>query len=244
MPEHQADRSIPAQVAGCLKSLGGFATTAPGIATLIGLFVACVFLGTLWFGGTNARTFTAEVFGAVAWPLALLVVVLLFFRPLCDLASRARSPEAGSVAADLRERFRRLEEQTAPLVEEAAGDPRAFRLDAMLLELEAARSSKQAILDAWAVVERSLRDLVWLKGHTQPPRTFKGLATRIREEKLLSDAVCAAVETLRGIFVTARSTGESDVSPPDADEYQRRVSVVVAAVNAEIQKARTSHGDG
>jgi hypothetical protein len=51
------------------------------------------------------------------------------------------------------------------------------------------------------------------------------------------------VEKLPGIFATARDAGESGLSQRDADEYPRRVSVVVAAVNAELPKARTSDGD-
>jgi hypothetical protein len=203
-----------------------------------------VFLGTLWFGTMSARTFTADVFDAVAWPLVVLMVVLLFFRPFGDLIGRVRSFEGGGLKVELRDSFRKLEDQTAPLYEEAVRESRALRVDVMLLELDVARSARQGILDAWSVVERSLRDLVWLKSHAQPPRTFKGLANGVREQKLLAAEVCDAVDTLRGIFRAARNAADSEVPQRYVDEYQRRVSLVVSAVNAEIQKARVSHGEG
>jgi hypothetical protein len=242
MSDQKTEISWGARLQSVLGAVGRIASTPHGVAALLGILAVSVFLGTLWFGTRGARTFTADVFDAVAWPLALLAVVLLFFRPLGGLIDRAKSSDSGGVKGELRESFRKLANQAAPLLEEVARDTQAFPLDAMLIELDAPRSPKQAILDAWSVVERSLRDLVWLKSHTQPPRTFKGLDTRVREEKLLPGEVCDAVGTLRGVFRTARSVGESDIPQHDADDYHRYVSVVVSAVNAEIQKARASHG--
>jgi hypothetical protein len=244
MPDQKTDLSLTTRVQAHLAALGRFLLTIPGIAILAAVFAVGVFLGTLWFGTVEAKTFAAAVCDALAWPVVVLVIVLLFLRPLTDLIGRARSVEAGSVRVELSECLRKLQDQTAPLLEEAVRQSWSSRLDGMLLELDVPRSPKQAILDAWSVVERSLRDLVWLKNHTQPPRTFKGLGTRVREEELLPEQVFEAVLTLRGIFRAARSAGESDVPQRYADDYQRRVCVVLSAVNAEIQKARATHGDG
>lgn len=244
MPEQKNIRPLGDRIKSLLATIGHFLPTPPGVAILLGVFASIAYLATLCFGSAEARTFTADVFDAVAWPVVTMLILFLFYGPLSDLIDRARSVEVGSVRIELRDLFRKLEEQTAPLLEEAVRQSRSLRLDGMLLEMDVARSPKQAILDAWSVAERSLRDLVWLKSHTQPPRTFKGLAARVREEKLLPEDLSNAVDTLRRIFRATRNAGESEVPQPYADDYQRRVSLIVSAVNAEIQNIRDSHGDG
>ncbi|HUT94502.1 MAG TPA: hypothetical protein VMY37_33900 [Thermoguttaceae bacterium] len=244
MTEPKTVQPLGERVKSLLATIGRLLPTPPCVAVLLGVFVVIVYLAMLCFGTAEARTFTADVFDALAWPVVTLLILLLFHRPLTDLIGRAKSVEMGGVRIELRDLFRKLEEQTAPLLEEAVRQSRSLRLDGMLLEMDVARSPKQAILDAWSVVERSLRDLVWLKSHTQPPRTFKGLGTRVREEKLLPEDLSNAVDTLRRIFRATRNAGESEVPQPYADDYQRRVSLIVSAVNAEIQNARDSHGDG
>jgi len=244
MPKPKAVRSRGDCVKSLLTAVGRLVATPPGIAVLVGAFAAIVYLALLCFGTTETRTFTADVLDALAWPVAALLILSWFRRPLIGLIDRARSVEARGVRIEFRELFRELEAQTTPLLEEAVRQSRSLRLDAMLLEMDVARSPKQAILDAWNVVERSLRDLVWLQSHTQPPRTFKGLAARVREERLLPDDLSSAVDTLRHIFRATRNAAESEVLRPDADEYQRRVALVVSAVNGAIQNVRDSHEDG
>ena len=244
MSEPKTVRPLGDRLKSLLAAAGRLLLEPPAVAVLLGVLVVIVYLAMICFGTAEARTFTADLFDALAWPVVTLLILCLFHRPLTGLIDRAKSVEVGSVRIELRDLFRDLEEQTAPLLEEAVRQSQSLRLDGMLLEMDVARSPKQAILDAWSVVERSLRDLVWLKSHTQPPRTFKGLGARVREEKLLPEDLSNAVDTLRRIFRATRNAGDSEVPQPYADDYQRRVSLVVSAVNAEIQNVRDSHKDG
>ncbi len=239
MAENNADDHRPVWAKWLAAALR-FVAAPTRVAALLAALVVLVFLGMALFGSYDARSFFTEVLDALAWPAVVFLLVCLFYEPLCELIGRVKSVEAGPVRVELRDAFQDLEDQTSPLFGEAVAESRDLKLDAMFLELGPSASPRQAILDAWLVVERSLRDLVWAKTRTQPPRTFRGLGTRIGEEDLLPERLSAAVDTLRRIYRTVRRASDADVSQEQADYYHRCVSLVVSAVNSEIQKARES----
>lgn len=106
---------------------------------------------------------TAEILGALAWPIAALVIALLFRRPLLSLLGRLDQLSWGDKSARFAQQLDRLESEAAPSLSDTddceapaapalSGDHGRFL---KLLDL----SPGAAVLDSWSRVEDELQIL-------------------------------------------------------------------------------------
>lgn len=110
--------------------------------------------------GTDWLAWSASVMGALAWPLAALVIALIFRRHLLALLSRLDELSWGDKSARFARKLDSLESQAPPLVPDAeAGPELALSGDHSrflgLLDL----SPNAAVLDAWSGIEDALQGL-------------------------------------------------------------------------------------
>ncbi|MBA4355523.1 MAG: hypothetical protein C0409_12625, partial [Novosphingobium sp.] len=110
-------------------------------------------------GGPSWLEWSASVLGALAWPLAALVIALVFRRHLLALLARLDELNWGDKSARFARKLDRLESE-APLVS-AEPDGPAIALSGdhgrflKLLDL----SPTAAVLDSWSRVEEALQGL-------------------------------------------------------------------------------------
>lgn len=102
---------------------------------------------------------SGAIVGALAWPLAALMIALLFRRPLLALLARLDELSWGDKSARFAQRLDRLESEAGPAPVEPDGPEIALSGDhgrfIKLLDL----SPNAAVLDAWSRVEEALQGL-------------------------------------------------------------------------------------
>ncbi|MCX7285452.1 MAG: hypothetical protein NTX28_15660 [Novosphingobium sp.] len=104
-------------------------------------------------------SWSASLIGALAWPLAALVIALVFRRPLLTLLARLDELSWGDKAARFAQKLDRLESEAPPVPAEPDGPDLALTGNhgrfLKLLNL----SPNAAVLDAWSRVEEALQAL-------------------------------------------------------------------------------------
>ncbi|MFY7836680.1 MAG: hypothetical protein ACOVQ0_10405 [Novosphingobium sp.] len=104
-------------------------------------------------------SWTLGLVGALAWPLAALVIALVFRRPLLALLARLDELNWGDKSARFARRLDRLESEAPPAIAEPDGPGIALTGDhgrfIKLLDL----SPNAAVLDSWSRVEEALQGL-------------------------------------------------------------------------------------
>lgn len=120
---------------------------------MISLTVGPADAATDWLG------WTASIVGALAWPLAALVIALIFRRPLLTLLARLDELSWGDKSARFAQRLDRLESEANPPPLEPDGPEIALSGDharfLKLLDL----SPGAAVLNSWSGVEEALQTL-------------------------------------------------------------------------------------
>ncbi|OYX89762.1 MAG: hypothetical protein B7X90_06530 [Novosphingobium sp. 17-62-19] len=104
-------------------------------------------------------SWSVSLIGALAWPLAALVIALVFRRPLLTLLARLDELSWGDKAARFAHKLDRLESEAPPALAEPDGPEIALTGDhgrfIKLLDL----SPNAAVLDSWSRVEEALQGL-------------------------------------------------------------------------------------
>lgn len=104
-------------------------------------------------------SWSVSLIGALAWPLAALVIALVFRRPLLALLARLDELSWGDKAARFARKLDRLESEAPPSPAEPDGPEIALSGDhgrfLKLLNL----SPNAAVLDSWSRVEEALQSL-------------------------------------------------------------------------------------
>lgn len=150
-------------------------------------------------------TFIAELVKAAAWPLAAIVIALIFRQQLRALLSRIRKGKVGPAEFEFEQEVKELLEQAPPqLPPPQVGTPTVTL---------ATTNPRAAILEAWLGVESSVHQLAY-NSHLPAPSTLRNPSSIIRAiEKsgiLPSDDV-ALFNDLR--VLRNQATHDPDFSP-------------------------------
>jgi hypothetical protein len=162
----------------------------------------------------DVLTFVAAIVKALAWPVAAIVIAVLFRKQLRALLERIRKGKIGPAEFEFEQEVKELVEQTpaplqlptptaAPTVSLATNNPRA------------------AILEAWLRVESSAHRLSYYSGST-PPSTSRNTTNILRslgKTGLLSSDDIALFNDLRGLRNQAVHDVDFRPSPDSAIQY-------------------------
>lgn len=133
---------------------------------------------------------------ALAWPVAVVVVLLVLRRPITEAIGRVHHLEHGATRVSFGEGVRAVQEE---LPAEVARRKIDAPLRSRLVEL-AASQPKLAVLEAWDVLEERLRQLARGANLELPEdrgRAPNELAERLRKAGLVSNATCQALVEMR-----------------------------------------------
>lgn len=114
----------------------------------------------------NSLEFIAKMTEALAWPLIVLVLVVLLRKPLLQLVPSMRKLKFRQFEAEfnqeVRQEVRKIEREVA---EEIPASETAITTDnAALFEL-VKFAPKSAVIEAWVMVETAAKQLIAAKGH-------------------------------------------------------------------------------
>jgi hypothetical protein len=173
--------------------------------------------------------FIASLVGSLAWPVAAIIIALLFRRQLTGLLNKIRRLTWGDTAVDFADKLDKLEnvsreaatEQPDAPVQHTLPDDRFQRL----LEI----SPSAAILDAWGPVEQSLRHIS--KGRNYDPATLKSpfkTMKQLEADKLVSPTIYKMLRDLQNLRNAAAH--QREVSPTDALRFRELAEQVLRAL--------------
>lgn len=183
----------------------------------------------------NWLAFWASVIGSLAWPVAIIVVVLIFRKQLLRIAPWLRELEVGNVkmkfAEELAKATDAAEAIPAPNAS-AAAPPPVTDNDLVLAE----HAPIGLVLQSWMNVENALNDAAMkhdltstLKGTSRPLPTYR-LISDLQERGAITTATAKTLSYLRDLRnQVAHRRGVIDSE--QALEYARLAKKVIEALN-------------
>lgn len=188
----------------------------------------------------SALEFIAALVRALAWPAALLAVVLLLRPAIVELLGREglRRFKAGPLEAEWeREVIRTEAELGVGSVGELPAAGSKAELSEELIEV-ARRAPAAAVLEAYARIERELRRIL---DHAQVPETELLAGARLArlavEHDLISRADAHAVEGV-SVLRNLAAHGRAQVSEQQAREYLALADGVLYALRHDASDGR------
>lgn len=181
--------------------------------------------------------FTAATVNSLAWPIAVVVIVILLWKEVANLLARitkirhkdseidlAREVEAAASSAD----------KALGGVAEASSYSEQERINRL-----AEDSPRGAILDAWLSVEEAMTDYEKRHGiehansHAPPYRRIQSIQWNNLDAPTLGQGVLQMLDKLRRIRNDAVHTTDSDITPDTARDY----AALAARVKAKLEEA-------
>ncbi|MGF2734483.1 hypothetical protein [Marinobacter sp. DUT-1] len=181
--------------------------------------------------------FTAATIKALAWPIAVVVIVILLRAEVANLLARitkikhkdseidlAQEVEAAAISAD----------KALGAVTEADSDSERARINRL-----AEDSPRGAILDAWLSVEEAMTDyekrhgIEYANSHTAPHHRIQSIQWNNLDTPALGQGVLQMLDKLRRIRNDAVHGTDSDVTPETARNY----ADLAARVKAKLEEA-------
>jgi hypothetical protein len=176
----------------------------------------------------------ADLTQSLAWPIAVLVAVIILRRPFVEVI--ARRPPHRVKAGPFEVEWERLLAETEKEIEGTTGVKRrdtGQRLPSVSEELAPVAEAAPAIAvrEAYATVERELRRLVGDTGDAQMTRLGGVSLARLAESKgLLNSETTRSVEGLSVMRNLATHSSGREISPQDAAEYLALTDAVLYAI--------------
>jgi hypothetical protein len=146
----------------------------------------------------DTLTFVAEIAKALAWPIAVLVLVLLARKPAVELLSYLRRIKYQDLELEFDKQIQDLKAKTAPLPKAVgAGDNTGHR--DRLLKI-AASSPEAAVMEAWRILENHLVEYAHRQSLQPAPAVWAMplvLGGMLLSANKLSDSQFATLQTLK-----------------------------------------------
>lgn len=181
----------------------------------------------------------AEFIAAIAWPVVVLIIALLFRRPLTDaFASATGKLAAGPFSLEWKRRITDVEDDLGlpPSISKGEIGGAAGKLDEI-----AQRSPTAAIVEAFAQVEAALRGVLEEKGveGVDTPWSVRRLAEIACEEGLITAETLDAIEGLSVLRSLAAHGGEKDISAQRAHEFVALTQGVIYAITSNAKRGES-----
>jgi hypothetical protein len=182
-----------------------------------------------------------EFIAAIAWPVAVLVIAVMFRGPITEMLSgQLGRMKAGPFEVEWQRTLSEVETelgQEPPVVQAPPTAPDT----GLSAELEpvASRAPAAAVLEAYARVEGSLREVLEGRGidEARTQRGAVGLARLAQSHGLITEETMQAIEGLSVLRNLAAHGRAGDVSPKRARDYLALADGVLFAIRQNLQRA-------
>ncbi len=161
-------------------------------------------------------TFISQMTQALAWPVSLAIVLLLYRESLLQLVSRLVGVKMGDFEATFASETRQVEEIVAEAKKSLPPAPAIE--NAELLEL-AKTSPRAAILEAWLRIERRLIELAASVGQESTKLPTLRLISHLAEKQVINGYVADSLRGLAAMRNLAVHAGDFEVTPPKATDF-------------------------
>ena len=166
-------------------------------------------------------TFTSNLVDSLAWPIVLVVVILILKKPITNLIDRITRIAGKDISVDFSKELSRLTQKVDRNL--ATKDLYDFIVNGEEIQkyfADAYIDSRSAIINGWLMIEEALRDLAKssqldLK-HYEP--SVKVLSI-LRNRNILPNDMYKTINEARRLRNEAIHSMDFDISPDDAQNY-------------------------
>jgi hypothetical protein len=179
--------------------------------------------------GMGWMDFTASLVGSLAWPVAAVIIAMVFHKQIAGLLGKVKSLKWGEAAVDFATKLDKAEDNAAALTDQV-GDPPALpalppsdRFQALL-----GISPNAAILDAWSQVDTQIRALGRHHGLSESPAR----PTRLWDELVKTHALPIGIINMLNEMRMMRNAAAhgAETTPTDALRFQELSQRVLALI--------------
>jgi hypothetical protein len=182
------------------------------------------------------KAFLASIIGSVAWPTAMVIVVLIFRVQLRQLITHVRKIGAGGVNVELAEQVERVRDQ-AELVEaeQETLPPDVVALDPAILQL-AQKYPEAAVLQAYKELENLLLQIRARLPDNRPHRTLNEVLKYLNDKGYVSGSVLSLFKTLRDARNSVAHARDEKMAPGEAIELIRQTRFLMDLLHQVVEK--------
>lgn len=177
----------------------------------------------------GALQFVAELVQALAWPLTVLVLGLLFRAEIRGLLGRMKKGKVGAAELEFEVAVRSLESESkafaAPAVASALTAPQVALLSS---------DPRAAIIGAWLQVEDAVEQLLYARAASvdEVPKNRGALLRALTRQALLAPQHIALLNELRTLRNQAVHEVDFRPAPDSVSTYLKLANEVLAAIHA------------
>ena len=181
--------------------------------------------------------FTAAAINSLAWPIAVVVIVVLLRKEVANLLARITKIRHKDSEIDL---AREVEDAASSAdkvlggIAEPNSNPERERIKRL-----AEDSPRGAILDAWLSVEEAMSNyerrhgIEYAQSHAPPHHRVQSIKLSNLDSPTLGQGVLQMLDKLRRIRNDAVHTTDADITPETARDY----ATLAARVKAKLEEA-------
>jgi hypothetical protein len=158
------------------------------------------------------KQFFAALAGSTAWPIAIVVIVLILRNPLAKVILRVKSLKYGELDIDLSEQLNQAEAAVITHAGEALPDPASQPGSVELARID----PKAAVLSAWLQVEKAMQSLSVRAGIQPRGRTPTSVAGELHARGLIDEISLVTLRNVRKIRNEAAHLSEVSISFDEA----------------------------
>lgn len=197
----------------------------------------------------DSLSFVSSVIGAVAWPVAAVVIAFAFRSELRALVPLLRKLKAGPIEAEFERDVKAIEQEAGSIV--AVKPPEELEGRQEMLRELARVNPRSAILEAWLGVESAVRKAALQRtGGSPPPDVSSPLRTmrELVQNEIVTSGDAALFHDLRGLRNQAVHIQDFNPSYESALEYVKLASLLEARLttlampNQRFQPAPNASG--
>lgn len=174
--------------------------------------------------------FITELAKALAWPLTLLVLGILFRTEIRALLGRIRKGKVGPAELEFEAAVRSLESESKALAGPTAATPALTAPQVALLSTD----PRAAIIGAWLQVEDAVEQLLYARAASvdEVPKNRGALLRALTRQELLTPQHIALLNELRALRNQAVHEVDFRPAPDSVTAYIKLSNEVLAAIHA------------
>jgi uncharacterized protein YutE (UPF0331/DUF86 family) len=181
--------------------------------------------------------FIAELAKALAWPLTLLVLGMLFRAEIRLLLGRMKKGKVGAAELEFEVAVRTLESESKALTAPAAASALTAPQVALL-----SSDPRAAIIGAWLQVEDAVEQLLYARAASvdEVPKNRGALLRALTRQELLAPQHIALLNELRALRNQAVHEVDFRPAPDSVGSYIKLANELLAAIHAVAGKETSS----
>lgn len=181
--------------------------------------------------------FVAALTSALAWPVAVVIIVLALKNHVLELLPKIRSLKLGDLEIDLEEKLKSVEEDLSSNTD-VAGAPTTPAIPAETAQLAAA-SPRAAIMHSWFEVESALNSLISTLNWEFSPKysSYKYKVKILQSRGYIDELTASTFLRLAAVRNDAAHLTDRQVAFDDAVSMSASCAWLVEALESARQKA-------